>query len=181
MLSNPLQLLNYNLLIIGALIVFFYSFAFSEETGINLHDKSDFVTLELNSEPAKAQVFIDQEYRGVTPCIVDSLKPGSFNIKLELDGYVQFSETLTLQKGGRKKLIIELQKDKGNLQISSYPEGALIIIEKDTIGKTPYSFDIKQGSYNLILTKPDFFNLKRTITIPLQDTTRISEELIELS
>lgn len=73
MLSNYLHFLYYNLLVIVALITFFYSHAFSEETWQDLQDKQILASLEIISEPGNAQVFIDDKYAGGTPYKTDSL------------------------------------------------------------------------------------------------------------
>lgn len=181
MFSNYLNFFYSNLLIIVALTTSFYSHAFSEETWPDLQDEQDFAYLEIISEPENAQVFINQEYKGVTPCTVDSLKPGTHNIRLELNGYSNFSEILAIAKGENKKLIITLKKETitSSLNITSTPDNALIIMDSDTIGKTPYFSDnVIAGDHKIVLIKPDYYKSKERITIKKGITYSLNEKLI---
>jgi hypothetical protein len=45
------------------------------------------------STPAGASVYIDNQYKGITPITVSSLDPGSYSVTLRLAGYQDFSTT----------------------------------------------------------------------------------------
>lgn len=178
MFSNYLHLFNFNFLILGVLIASFNSNVFSEDTGGNLQDERGFASLELISEPESAQVFINQEQKGLTPCILDSLRSGTYLITLKLDNYKQFSEEITLEKGIYKKLVIQLLKTTGTLNFISCPENACIVMNGDTIGKTPFTSEgIKPETYSISLSKKYYKTYQTTISVNEGKTDTISVKL----
>ena len=166
MFSNYLHLFSYNFLIIGILIASFYSHVFAEEPGQNLQDAQEFASLEIISEPENAHVFINQEYKGVTPYTVDSLRSGTHSIELKLDNYKPFSEKITVEEGAYKKLVIELSKMYGTLKIISSPENACIVLNGDSIAKTPFIREkIKTGTYSVSLSKENFKTYQTIVSV----------------
>lgn len=139
--------------------------------------EEEFATIELITEPKNAQVFINQISRGSTPIKIDSLVTGTYEIRLVLKGYNSFNEKINLMKWDKKKLIIQLQKSTGYLYVISWPEDAFIILDNDTIAKTPFYNEVKTGSYEITLTKPKYFSFKDIINIIPNDTTQISKKL----
>ncbi|UUX93734.1 protein kinase domain-containing protein [Methanoplanus endosymbiosus] len=47
--------------------------------------------LAINSTPKGAYVYLDNEYYGVSPCVIESLPEGSYFINIEMDGYLNSS------------------------------------------------------------------------------------------
>ena len=110
MFRYHLYISHFNLLIIVTLIASFHTNTFPQETEQNQQNVQYFSTLEIISEPGNAQVFVNQKYKGVTPCTIDSLRTGTHSIELKLDNYKPFSEKITVKEGDYKKLVIELSK-----------------------------------------------------------------------
>lgn len=79
-------------LALGTLIVILYSKGYR----FNLHDtvveKTGVISME--SQPNRANLYIDGEYLGKTPKSVGSIKEGDRKVKLELEGYNNWEKTL---------------------------------------------------------------------------------------
>jgi hypothetical protein len=56
-------------------------------------------TLSVTTEPAGAQVFIDNVLRGVSPAIVADLPAGSHTLRLEREGYTNMTVPVTINDG----------------------------------------------------------------------------------
>lgn len=52
------------------------------------------------SSPLGATVFIDGEYRGITPLNLTAMAPGSHAMKMALDGYYDYDSTIYIISGG---------------------------------------------------------------------------------
>ncbi len=56
-------------------------------------------TLQINSEPQGANVFLDNAYRGITPLTISSIEIGSHNLLVRLQGYNDYTTTVTITPG----------------------------------------------------------------------------------
>ncbi len=75
--------------------------------------------------------------------------------------------------------INESSKVTGTLEVFSSPEKAFIIIDKDTLGETPYFNDsIKIGNYKLVLKKPKYCKYKERIQISKGTVYQLNKDLI---
>ncbi|MFA5268547.1 MAG: PEGA domain-containing protein [Methanoregula sp.] len=57
-------------------------------------------TLILDSVPSGASVYIDGSYRGMTPFALRTLSSGNYQVVLKLNGYQDYSRTVTIPAGG---------------------------------------------------------------------------------
>ena len=94
-------------------------------------------TLFITSIPDKAQVFINNEYKGVTPYKTDTIPAGTYQIRLAKDKYRDNVSTVIVEREQEKELNIRLQSLKGSIAVSSEPSGANVFIDGQLRGKTP--------------------------------------------
>ena len=55
--------------------------------------------MRIDSDVPGASVFLDREYKGVTPLSVEGIAPGSHKINVSADGYDGYAETLDVAAG----------------------------------------------------------------------------------
>src|SRR5207253_7504375 len=60
-------------------------------------------TLAIDSRPAGAKVFIDGKLAGTTPLVVPAIASGDHAIRLERDGYRQWSSSVRVAAGERNR------------------------------------------------------------------------------
>ena len=65
-------------------------------------------SVEVASDPAGAQVYIDNLYRGITPVTVENLAPGEHTLKPTLTGYTDLTTSGTLSPGEAASVSIQL-------------------------------------------------------------------------
>jgi DNA-binding beta-propeller fold protein YncE/tetratricopeptide (TPR) repeat protein len=63
--------------------------------------------LNFKSEPTGAEVIVDEEKRGETPCSFE-LDTGSYEIKLKKPGFGESTETVTVEKGKNLEIMVTL-------------------------------------------------------------------------
>lgn len=66
-------------------------------------------TLVLNSTPARAKVYVDDVYYGLTPLRID-LPPGIYPVRLELEGYRPIAEKVSVRSEDHTELELKLRK-----------------------------------------------------------------------
>lgn len=66
-------------------------------------------TLVLSSAPARAKVYVDDVYYGLTPLRID-LPPGIYPVRLELEGYRPIAEKVSVRSEDHTELELKLRK-----------------------------------------------------------------------
>ena len=67
-------------------------------------------TLHVSGLPYGANVYIDGNYRGKMPVLVDNVTPGSHHVRVQADGYLEKSERLSIDPRENKTLKVNLKK-----------------------------------------------------------------------
>jgi hypothetical protein len=89
-------------------------------------DKTAVIYIE--SEPSDANIFINGEYKGITPLKLQ-LKEGTYTIKIKKEGYKECTKKITLKAGDSKEISINLIKDDNSIiLITGAVFGCLIVI-----------------------------------------------------
>ena len=93
------------------------------------------------------------------------LDPGSYNVKIEKEGYKTINKTI--QVTGEDLHTFKLEQTSAPVEIKSEPEsGAEVWIQGKMVGKTPYyDSHLEAGTYNVELRKNGYQTVKKQITI----------------
>jgi hypothetical protein len=133
-------------------------------------------SLDLDSSPTGADVWIDNRYYGETPLVIGDLSEGSHAMTFRKAGYEDMKQDVVItanQVYRTNQGLVEYTPNPGvgSLQIDSTPGGAAIFLNNNYQGSTPVSggaFDINQltpGSYTLRLTLPDYQPSVQTVSV----------------
>ena len=99
-----------------------------------------------------ATITIDGEVRGEAPLDAIELRPGKYQIQVHADRYFPFSANFTMEGTGNiLDLKAPLQPKWAPVQFQTEPPGALVRVEGKTLGRTPLTTDLSEGSYSLDL------------------------------
>lgn len=133
-------------------------------------------TLDLDSSPTGADVWIDNRYYGETPLIIGDISTGTHALTFRKAGFEDMKTDVVITAGQVYRTnqgLVEYAPNPGvgYLQVDSNPGGAAIFLNNNYQGSTPTSggaFDINQltpGTYTLRLTLPDYQSSTQTVTI----------------
>jgi hypothetical protein len=98
------------------------------------------------SLPAGATVFLNGEYRGVTPIKIGNLSPGEYLVDVSLAGYKNETFTRPLKEGSMLEIGVtqfELLSNvpaptgSGSIAVDSSPGGAFVALDGTPVGQTP--------------------------------------------
>ncbi|MBC8214170.1 MAG: PEGA domain-containing protein [Candidatus Marinimicrobia bacterium] len=110
--------------------------------------------LLVHSEPQNATVFVDGVEKGKTLLQITDIGVGEHTIKVVKNLYYDYTEIVKIQPDAISETRAELKPNFGNLSIKSNPTGAVVMINGQIKGKTPYQIDmLKSGSYNISISK----------------------------
>lgn len=92
---------------------------------------------QINSQPAGASVFIDDELKGSTPLML-KVEEGRRELRIQAERYKPFEQTLGVVAGQDLTIpAVDLIPADGLLTLDSTPSGAAVILNKEYRGSTP--------------------------------------------
>jgi hypothetical protein len=110
--------------------------------------------VQVSSNPAGAQVFIDDDPKGVTPLRV-TMPPGEYTLQLR-NGTVTRVLPLTVEANATVQPFVDLVPSlasSGRLEITSDPSGARVIIDGTSRGVTPLVLAaLPAGQHRVVVT-----------------------------
>ncbi len=132
--------------------------------------------LEIKTEFDKVQVFIDGDLKALAPANI-KLLAGKYRVKLTKDEKA-WEDTVTIKPFETTTINNpHLINALGKLQVTSYPVGARVILDDQTIGTTPLKKDINSGTYSLEVVKNGYVTYRERIVLTANKTTSIFTNL----
>ncbi|MFA5331873.1 MAG: PEGA domain-containing protein [Methanoregula sp.] len=139
---------------------------------------SDTGSLQIDSTPAGAAVYLDGNYQGTTPTTgamyINQLTPGIYTVTLRMQDYQTYSQSSTVSAGIINDLHITLvpvtagptRDTTGQVQISSAPSGANILLDNAYKGITPLTLpNIPEGTHTLTLSMNGYQDYTTTVNV----------------
>ena len=135
-------------------------------------------TLRIVSLPPGARVYINDEYKDVTPFDFVNAPPGDYRVRVEQLGYEPNARNIELEKGESVTEEFRLTKITGRIEITTAPAGATIFIDGKRHGVTsakgtdttaysqPYFIeDVLEGEHLIEVTRPGHATQRREVTV----------------
>jgi hypothetical protein len=124
--------------------------------------------LRVESEPDNALVYINRQFVGYTPCVIEALAATNHEIQLRKDGYGQRTFAISLKAGEKhifKESLGELS-DFGFYTVESVPDGATVLLDLLNMGTTPMTLtNLRAGLYRVTLEKEGFHTRHQQIEV----------------
>ncbi len=118
--------------------------------------------VNIKSNIIGAKIFIDDVEKGKTSYF-GKLKKGFHKITVTKEDYGNYSEEINLKENYEKT--IDLQRNVFELSLNSSSEGARVHIDGVVKGKTPFKIKLKQGNYDIKITKDNYYEYNETIKL----------------
>ena len=128
-----------------------------------------FGSLLVESNPPGAKVFLnDKESNQKTPFTFDHLPDGKLQkVGLYLDRYRYWNGEASIEGGKTAKLLAALDINYGDLQITSLPSDAQVLLNGKYVGTTPYNLAHlePETTYEVLISKDGYEEWRRPIKI----------------
>ena len=154
-------------------------------------DKENTITAELlaitasiniDSNPSEAAIYLDGEKVGTTPDVLKSVAIGTHEVGVKLEGFAEWKRVLNVKNGKEINLNAALQINTGTANIDSDPADAVTLLDGNDVGMTPVSLtDIKIGTYDVELQKEGYVSFKKTIRIKAGKVNSLTTKLVEMT
>jgi serine/threonine protein kinase len=112
--------------------------------------------LAVISIPAGAQVWVNDEFKGLTPLPPTEFKTGSLNVRVKLEGYESQSELIDIEKNQSRERVFQLVKEAplATPPLASTPESPVTPSPSPT---TPVAASAMAGLFNNSLRSRNLF------------------------
>ncbi len=141
-------------------------------------------TLHLSSVPEGARIYVNDRFEGKAPVSLAGLKPGSYAVRAELDGYGTQSRTVTLENGAAASEEFRLSNVMGRLEVVTAPAGARLTLDGRLVGVTKASVpnaefsdpfvieNVLEGEHRLVVSKEGYSDFVRHSNVQNQRTAQ---------
>ncbi|HEX4750764.1 MAG TPA: protein kinase [Bryobacteraceae bacterium] len=102
--------------------------------------------VELLTEPAGAHVTIDGSLSCTSPCTLE-LPNGRHTLSVQADGYEVARRIFNVP--GDTSLYMPLAKNTGAVVLTSVPKGAVVLVDGQTVGRTPVTAHVPLGTHHI--------------------------------
>ena len=90
--------------------------------------------VKVTSNPSGAELFVNGIKRGVTPCTVEALEPGSYTLKLAAKGYDPVESSVKIVPGGTDSKHFNLVCSTGSVVFNVRPVGVEVFVNGKSVG-----------------------------------------------
>ena len=143
--------------------------------------------INITTNPFGAELTVNNNLAGISPLQNYSVSPGENHIKIKKVGYLLVDTMIRVNKDLANSFNFNLIKDPnfkgfGSLKITSEPIGALVLLNGEFVGKTPFeNKELAVADYQLTLRKNDYNDYNESIRITLNKTKTIARQLTSAS
>ena len=125
------------------------------------------------SDPAGAEVSVNDVVRGVTPLLVKGVPKGRAVVKFKMPGFKDEVRELVMRAGDQQTLSIALSALPGTLNLISVPEGASFYVNDKAYGRGPIAIpSLSPGEYSVRAEMDGYGTMTRTVTISNGESAR---------
>lgn len=137
--------------------------------------------IAVQSSPVGADVYLDGEHTGyVTNTVLGEVEPGEHIVRLEMDGYTPYEDTVEVPEADTVLVSTRLSTTAVTMWVRSEPDDAVIWLDGANSGKdTPYFFkNLAQGSHSIKLILEGYEDWDTTVNLSEGDTAIVKGELV---
>ena len=98
-------------------------------------------TMSLSSIPDGARFYVNDRPEGKGPISLTGLKPGSYTIRVEKEGFATSTKTVSLENGGAIVEEFRLENVMGRIEVRTIPSGVEVFLDGSRIGITKAKSD----------------------------------------
>ncbi len=157
------------------------------------------VTLQLEVQPAslrivsipdEARVYVDNDFRGMTPLDIPALEAGTHRIRVEREGFDPNARNLELHPGESTVEEFRLAANTGSLLLTTDPDGVTVLVDGGEVGRTlpakgqgqgisaPCSITgIAAGEHTVKLVKPGYYETTQNFSVTRGETATLHVKL----
>jgi TolB-like protein len=144
--------------------------------------------LLISTVPEGVTVFLDSKKVGVTPVLVENIRPGTYQVLLEAPTYANHSVLQTIKPGQEHKIHHEMLKKTGKLTVlANLPDAKIQLFDgkSDTASLVfeqtlpIHKIPLNVGFYKMKVSRPSYFTQEEMIHITADKEYRTERVLLQ--
>ena len=145
-------------------------------------------TIHLSSVPGGARFYVNGVAHGKGPVSIPGLKPGTYEVRAELEGYGTLSRSITVNNGESVNEEFRLSNVMGRIEVRTSPAGAQVFLDGRLVGMTKSSDseiefsdilpieNVMEGEHTLVMKMEGYADLTRHPRVRSERTTRFHNQ-----
>ncbi|MDD1653805.1 MAG: PEGA domain-containing protein [Methanomicrobiales archaeon] len=134
----------------------------------SLEPLEQYGSVYVTTTPTGAAIYLNGNYRGTAPLTLTNVRPGTYTIEADLEGYDSASTSDTVVAGQQLTEYFPLKKivRAGSVSIISEPASASIFLDGDYQGRTPLTLTkVSPGTHTIELDAASYYDWKTTVVV----------------
>jgi hypothetical protein len=147
------------------------------------------VTLEIESIPAGATVFVNGKNQGVAPLKLKDLPAGTYSVRFVMPKHLEAEKEITIQPGKDGRVEARLEKNVGVIQVQTKPAGVEVRVDGKPVGLTKplpgqetsevmLIPDIEAGDRRVEFIKDKFHVVTKTVAVKRDEIVLTTPDVI---
>jgi len=135
-------------------------------------------SLDIDSDPSYAEVYLDGSYRGKTPLTISNLEVGKYQIRISKDGYYDWYSTVQVKQNITTPVFAQLEPMTGSLYVTSSPRYARVFLDGIERGTAPITIaDIEMGWHEVVIIEKYYRAYVEYLYIYAGEQTEVEADL----
>ncbi len=135
---------------------------------------SNLGNLEVTTNPARVNLYIDGRSRGLTP-FKDKIIQGNHKIVLKRRGYADVEKIISVQRDKLSKIKVSMLLLPGSIKVETSPKNAQLFINGRQYQNTPFTLkDVNPGTYKVKVQRHGFDQEERDVEVRPGEVTTVS-------
>ena len=123
-------------------------------------------SVSVSSTPTGASIYLDGNYKGITPKTISDVPVGTHSLLLTKAGYYDETATIIVVLNQVAYVSERLDAKTGTIAVSSDPSGAMVYLDDGYKGVTPLTIsDLPEGVHTVKLTKSGYKDYWETVHV----------------
>ncbi len=135
-----------------------------------------FGSLVLSSDPKGANVFIDGDFKGITPLTINKIQATSHEIRMTRDGYNSVTFRVNVKPYATTTRLVKLTTF-GTIEVISEPSDADVYVDGYSVGKTPVKAKVDVGEHTVRISKNHYFEVEKKVKVNVEQVVQVTEKL----
>jgi hypothetical protein len=147
------------------------------------------VTLEIESIPAGATVFVNGKNQGAAPLKLKDLPAGTYSVRFVMPKHLEVEKEVTIQPGKEGRVEARLEKNVGVIQVQTKPPGVEVRVDGKPIGITKalpgqetsevmMIPEIEAGERRVEFIKEKFHVVTKSVTVKREEIVLTTPDII---
>ena len=134
--------------------------------------------------PAGARVYVDNQYRGESPFVLDEAAPREYRVRVELAGHDPAARTVAIGPGEERTEEFRLAANVGSVSVSTSPAGVDVLVDGVRRGTTAAKdgaavsaplvlADVPAGHHRLTFSRPGYAEASAEVDVARNVTATV--------